>query len=321
MISRIVKWYLLINKRLFRKYSFILLLGIVPLFVTGIRVFSMEESGIVRIVLCQKDPKDELAAAMIEELMADTGVLRYVTCQDEREAMELVSEHEAEAAWIFAEDMRGNLQRMAERNRCEPIVTVVEREDDVSMRFARQILINKIYSAFSYMIYESFVRENVDLDGLSDVELREAYSSTAVEGSLFQMEYLDGKREKKEQSYVLMPLRGILALWFVLCGFAASLYFMQDEQSGIFLRVSRRYRLWSAYGVHAVILSDAAAVLIIACRLSGTFTVWGRELISILLFLCSTLMFCNLIRLLCHNPERLGELFINYSAVFHNIII
>ena len=62
MISRIVKWYLLINKRLFRKYSFILLLGIVPLFVTGIRVFSMEESGIVRIVLCQKDPKDELAA-------------------------------------------------------------------------------------------------------------------------------------------------------------------------------------------------------------------------------------------------------------------
>ena len=58
--------------------------------------------------------------------------------------------------------------------------------------------------------------------------------------------------------------------------------------------------------MHAVILSDAAIVLLIALKLAGVFTSWQRELVGILLFAGCTLVFCNLIRLLCRSPERLG---------------
>lgn len=307
MIGKIVKRYFLLNKRLFKKYSFLLILCMVPFLVGGMNLLSQEESGIVRIALCLKNPEDELAAGIAENLMKKDSVLSYVLCGDEEEARRQVTDYEADVAWIFSENFKSDLQKAAADKRCEPVVTVVEREDNVPLRFSRQILVNKIYSDFSYMVYADFIRDDMGLEKVSDAELQAAYEKMFVEGSLFQMEYLDGQREEADDyNYLLTPIRGILALWFVLCGFAASMYFIQDERSGVFSRVALKNRLWAAFGMHAVILSDAAIVLMIALKLAGVFTSWQRELVGILLFAGCTLVFCNLIRLLCRTPERLG---------------
>lgn len=307
MTGRIIKWYFLLNKRLFKKYSFLLILCLVPLLVGGINIQSREESGIVRIALCMQDPEDELAAGIVKELMEKDSVLSYVLCEDEGEAREMLTDHEADAAWIFSSHLKEKLQKAAADKRCEAVVTVVEREDNVPLRFTRQILANKIYSDFSYMIYEDFVRDDMGLDEISSEELRAAYEKMFVEGSLFQMEYLDGQREESEDyNYLLTPIRGILSVWLVLCGFAASMYFMQDERNGVFSKVALKNRLWAAFGMHAVILSDAAVILLVGCRLSGVFTTWQGELLRVILLAGSTVMFCNLIRLLCGTPERLG---------------
>ena len=52
MIKRMLTRYYLWNKRLFKKYSFLLILCMVPLLVGGIRLLAKEESGIARVVLC-----------------------------------------------------------------------------------------------------------------------------------------------------------------------------------------------------------------------------------------------------------------------------
>lgn len=307
MIGKIVKRYFLLNKRLFKKYSFLLILCMVPFLVGGMNLLSQEESGIVRIALCLKNSEDELAAGIVENLMEKDSVLSYVLCEDEEEARRQVTDYDADVAWIFSENFKSDLQKAAADKRCEPVVTVVEREDNVPLRFSRQILVNKIYSDFSYMVYADFIRDDMGLAEVSDAELQAAYEKMFVEGSLFQMEYLDGQREETDDhNYLLTPIRGILALWFVLCGFAASMYFIQDERSGVFSRVALKNRLWAAFGMHAVILSDAAIALMIALKLAGVFTSWQREIVGIFLFAGCTLVFCNLIRLLCRTPERLG---------------
>lgn len=112
--------------------------------------------------------------------MTETDVIQYILCEDESSARELLNDRGADAAWIFSENVKENLQRMAERKRCEPAVLVVEREDNVSMRFARQILVNKIYIILSYAVYVNFVTENIGLQEISDKELQEAYRSTSV---------------------------------------------------------------------------------------------------------------------------------------------
>lgn len=307
MIGKMLKRYFLLNKRLLKKYSFLLILCLVPFLVGGMNYLSKEDSGIVRIALCMKNPKEELAAEIIDDLLKKDSVFSYVFCEDEEEARRMVTDYEADIAWIFSENFKSDLQKAAADKRCEPVVTVVEREDNVPLRFSRQILVGKIYSGFSYMVYADFIRDDMGLSEVSDAELQAAYEKMFVEGSLFQMEYLDGEKEETEDyNYLLTPIRGILSLWFVLCGFAASMYFIQDERSGVFERVPLKSRLRTAFGMHAVILSDAAIILLIALKLAGVFTSWGRELAGILLFAGCTLVFCNLVRLLCYTPERLG---------------
>ncbi len=308
MIKRILTRYYLLNKRLFKKYSFLLILCMVPLLVGGIRLLAREESGIARVVLCLPDPDDELAFQVAEELMGEEGILRYLFCEDEEEARRMVVENEADTAWIFSEDLRDRLWKTAAGKRIRPVVKVVERKESVSLIFSREILGAALYPAFSYAVYEEYVHSDLGLTEMGEDELRQAYERMLVEGSLFEMAYLDGGQDTKEDyHYLQAPVRGILATWLVICGLAACLYYMQDEEQGVFSRIPAVRRLPVSFGVCAVFLSDAALILLFACKLAGVFTAWHREILSCLLFTCATLAFCNLLRLICGTPERLGS--------------
>lgn len=306
-MERFVKWYFLQNKRLLKKYSFWLIIFLLPFLVGGMNILSREGSGILRIVLCMQNSGEELAAGIVDRLMEKEGVLEFALCEEERQARAMVADGRADAAWIFSGSFQEDLKKAAADKRCEAVVTVVEREDNVPLMFARQILTSNVYSDFSYMIYEDFIRDDMGLSEVSDTRLKEAYERMFVEGSLFQMEYPDGQREEEtDYNYLVAPLRGILSIWFVLCGFAASLYFIQDEQSGVYARIAFRDRLWTAFGIHAAFLSDAAVILLAALRASGVFTTWRGEIGRLAILAGCTLVFCNLVRMLCGTPERLG---------------
>lgn len=308
MIRRMLTRYYLLNKRLFKKYSFLLILCIVPLLVGGIRLLSREESGIARVVLCLPNPEDALASQVAAKLVSEEGILRYLFSDSEEEARRMVVENEADTAWIFTEDLEDRLRTVAARRRIGPVVKVVERKESVSLIFSREILSGALYPAFSYAVYEDYVRSDLGLSDVTKEELRQAYERTLVEGSLFEMAYLDGGQDTEEAfHYLQAPVRGILSVWLVLCGLAACLYYMQDEAQGVFSKIPVSRRLPVSFGVCAVFLSDAVLVVLAACKLAGVFTVWHREVISCVLFACATLAFCNLIRLVGNTPERLGS--------------
>lgn len=298
----------LLNKRFFKTYSFLVILCLVPLLVAGVRLGTRESSGIAKILLYLPNQEDELSVQIASRLMNDNGVLYYELCDSQEEGRKAVESFQADALWVFPEDMRTALTDavVSGLGAKSGIVAVVQREDDVRMLFTRQILCAQLYPAFSYEMYVDFVRNECGMPDVTEEELQEAYNSTLVEGSLFCMEYLDGRPAEEDGSYLLAPVRGILALWLVLCGFAGAMYYMQDEQRGAFSRipVSRRY-LW-AFGVQGVLLCDGVAVLLAALKVAGVFTTWDRELPAAILFGCSVLVFCNLVRLLCRRPERLG---------------
>lgn len=303
-MRRIGVWFVLLNKRLFKKYSFLLILCLVPLLVGGLRMAASQDRGIVAIALAMENSEDPLAVQVLEGLKEDNGVLRYVVCDTPKEARELVTSGRADAAWIFPENLEVSLRTAAAVKKVVPVVTVIERGDTVSLIFAREVLCSALYPYFSYAVYEDYVRDDLGIDANAQ-ELEEAYLATLVEGNLFQLEYMDGQ-VVEEGDYLLAPVRGILALWLVLCGFAASMYFLQDEREGFFARTQEKRKIWASFAVHGVLLLDAAVVLLAACALAGVFTLPGRELLSAALFVFCVLAFCNLVRLLCGTVERLG---------------
>lgn len=314
MLEQIFIRVVLLQKRLFKRYGFLFMLVLAPLLAAGVGRLSGEPAGIATIALCV--PRGDAAAEEISERLLDGGsVLRYLSCVDEREARLMVESGEADAAWIFSEDLSEQIEELAERRRVRPVVTVVERKDSVALTLGREILSSAIYPSFSYAVYAGYVRDELGLAQMTDGELRQVYDSVAVDGNLFQMVYSDGTPgETEDFTYVQAPLRGILAVWFTFAGLAAALYFMRDEERGVYGRIPVTRRLSTAYLAGAVFLVDAAAVLLLSCKLAGVFTDWKREVISCAVFTACVLAFSNVLRLLCRTPRRMGGLLLPLLA-------
>lgn len=314
MPGRMLVRFMLLQKRLLKKGSFLLMLCLAPLLSAGVGRLSAEPAGIATIALYLPE-KDASAQEIAERLLDGGGVLRYLSCGDEEEARALVKTGEADAAWIFSENLSERLEELGNKRRVRPVVTVVERKDSVPLILGREILSSAIYPSFSYLVYAGYVRDELGLAEMTDEELRRVYESVAVEGSLFQMVYPDETPgEMEDFTYVQAPLRGILAIWFTFVGLAAALCFMQDEESGVYGRIPVTKRLSVSYIASAAFLLDAALVLLLSCKLAGVFTEWKREVISCTVFAVCVLAFANLLRMIFRTPQRMGMIFLPLLA-------
>lgn len=315
MPGRMLVRLVLIQKRLLKRYSFLLMLGLAPLLAAGVGKLAAEDAGIATVALYLPE-KDQTAEEIAGRLLDGRGILRYLSCVDEEEARLMVETGRADAAWIFSEDLSAQIEELARKRRVRPVVTVVERQDSVPLTLGREILSAAIYPSFSYAVYAGYVREELGLSEMTDEELRRVYDSVAVEGSLFQMVYPDGTPgEAEDFTYVQAPLRGILAVWLTFVGLAAALYFMKDEERGAYGRLSAAGRLRASYAVGAVFLVDASVVLLLSCKMAGVFTDWKGEVTSCAVFAACVLAFANLLRLLCRTPRKLGMIFLPLLTV------
>lgn len=304
----------LIQKRLLCKYSFLLLLVLPLLFAAGLGRLASEESGIASIALYL--PQDDQTAQQIgERLLGRDSVFRFFSCESGEEAVRMVETKEADAAWLFSDETEENLRELAQKRRVRPLVKVVERKDSVPLLLSREVLSAAIYPAFSYAVYESYVTQELRFTKLGEETLRRTYESVAVTGSLFQAVYSDGSTAKvREGDYVQAPLRGILAIWLVILGLAAALFYMQDEERGVYGRMSGARRFLAFYAVGGIFLLDGTAVLLLCCKLGGVFTEPLKEVGCAAVFAFCVLAFSNLLRLLCRTPRWIGVILLPLSA-------
>lgn len=305
----------LLQKRLLKRKSFFLLLCLAPLFAAGVGRLSEEPAGIAAIAVYL--PEDDKAAEEIAgRLFGGESVFRYLPCGDGEAARACVESGEADAAWIFEEDLEERLKELAGKRRVRPVVTVLQRNDSVALILGREILTAAVYPSFSYAVYEEYVRKELDMEEMTEEELKAAYERVAVEGSLFQMVYPDQTPgEAEDYGYVQAPLRGILAIWFTFCGLASALWFMRDEERGVYERIPVAKRLAASYMTCAVFLADASVVMLSAVKLAGVFTEWKKEAVSCAVLAACVTAFSGFLRLLCRTPQRLGMALLPLAAV------
>ena len=147
MPGQIFVRFMLLQKRLLKKGGFLLMLCLAPLLAAGVGRLSTEPAGIATIALYL--PEGDASAQEISERLLDSGILRYLPCGDEEEARTQVETGEADAAWIFPEDLSERLEELGDKRRVRPVVTVVERKDSVPLILGREILSSAIYPSFS----------------------------------------------------------------------------------------------------------------------------------------------------------------------------
>ena len=297
-IKRLWTWYYLLNKRVLKKYSFLLILLLIPLLVKGMQLIAEQESGMLKIVLCQENPSEESSFEMIDALMQDKGILRYIKMESASEAEAEVRAGRADAAWIFAEDMGERIKAyVSGETKKKSLITVIEREDNVALQLSREKLYSAVYPRLSYEIYQNYVKGIDGLEHLTKEQLFEAYERMKVEGSLFQFAYANETiRIEKEPHYLLMPMRGLLSLIIMLCGLAGAMYLMQDESCGRFVWISQKQRIGFSFFYYMPIVVNAALAAGMALLWTRMFLSIKRELILMLLYLVMVIGFCELIR-------------------------
>ena len=308
-IRRVFLWLMMLNKRLLKKISFLIILCSIPLLVLGVNLMAKQESGILRVILCQEDA-DDLSEKIVSQLLDMKSALSFVEVETEEEAIRLVQANKADAAWIFPEDFEGVMKTYFQEGIWdEPLIRVVEKEDNVMLHLSREVLFGGLYSSITYTVYEQFVRTEV-LDGteVSDEELWESYQKTNMEENMFVFSYLDGETADMGTSYMLYPVRGLLALVIVLCSLALGLYFMQDEQNGIFIRLPLNRTVLGSVLYQMPGLVDVGLVVLLALFISGVAIGLLTELGLMFVYLWMVAGFSDLVRRLCKKQVRLGAL-------------
>lgn len=308
-IRKALLWLLMLNKRLFRKPVFLVILALIPLLVFGYQAATREESGVLTIALAQEG-EDPLAAQVIDDLMDSSQLLRFRLCQSPLEAEDQVRSGKADCAWIFPDALQQRIEAFVSDPSAEnAFVRVLERESNVMLMLTREKLSGALYELCAPTVYRNFLRQNIpEMAQASDAELMAYYNGTGITDALFVFEQAGGSAAEQDTNFLLAPVRGLLAVVIVICGIAASMYFVQDMEKGTFAWVPARYRLLTELGCQIVAVMDVCIASLLSLAVAGLTGSILRELLALVLYSLCASAFCMLLRRLCGTVRTLGTL-------------
>ncbi|MBO5005833.1 MAG: hypothetical protein J6C89_00160 [Clostridia bacterium] len=313
-IKRIFTCLSVFNKRFLKKPGFIALLLVVPCLVLALNIASKGESGMVTVALAAKDKTDALASQIMTDIADGSSLIRFVECETPEEAVKLVERADADAAWIFPAELAGKIDDFVEnRNKRFSFAEVVVREDTVMLGLARERLYSVLYPYCSRALYQNYIERNVtELSALTEEELISYYDEINAEGDdLFVFSYSDAGQDASDaanMNYITAPVRGLLALFTVMAGFAVALFYMQDEREGRFVNFARKRRFPIMAGYYFCAIFDVAVVVFLSLVFSGVFYSFWKELLLILLYIPLCVGFCMLVSQICASRRLLGSL-------------
>ena len=296
-MARIFKWGFMLSKRLYKKPSFVVLLVLIPICMFAFSIAANQDGGFVHIVLAQKNSSDSVSTEIIDELLSTKSIVQFTEADTPDTAIENVKNGLADEAWIFPDNTESEIEGFV-TGRSDYVVSVVTKEQSVSLRLARDKLVGELYKYCAKAFYIDYIRTNIsDLDDLSDRELITYFEEVRVDETLFVYgNPADISANDDEANYLTSPIRGLLAVLMVICGMAATLYYMQDEESGTFARVKQRRKGIAALGcVLTAIVNVSVVVLLSLClsRLAGNIF---KEIFSMLLYAFCCASFCLCLR-------------------------
>lgn len=307
---KMVKWFLLLNKRLYKKITFVLIMLLIPTLVFGYSSLAQEESGVMTIALAQQGD-DPMAKQIMQDLKDGTNLIRYVFCDSPESAEKMVNDGKAEAAWIFADDLENRIYRFVNRpSRTTAFVQIIEQESTIPMKLSREKISGTVFGYCSRTFYLKYIRENVpEMQDVSDEALLAYYDDFATNVDLFEFSYLEGEggaEAAEEANYLLSPVRGLLAIVIILGGLAAAMYFSHDDRCGTFSLVPQGKRHLVEFTCQSIAVLNLSAIALASLMIMGASVSVGRELLLTACYGFMATLFCMTMRRILGSITAIG---------------
>ena len=307
-MRRFFRWYALLTKRLLRKPVFLILLLCVPLLAAAMAAVAKQDSSIVTVALVC-DTADPAARRAADRLLAADSLVRCAEYPSEADARAALVQARVDAAWIFKDSTSAELRRFVSGRGTPGAVLVVEREDTVFLRLAREQLAAALYPEASFTLFRTYLTEELGAPADAPEEFFIEYYNTAIAtDSIIVFSHLDGSDAADGADYLVTPVRGLLALLLVLTGLASAMYYDEEERRETFLRLRAPLRRALPLLCHLTALLPMALAALLALAFAGLLGPLPREVGLMLLYCLSAAVFSELVRKLCRTQARLAAL-------------
>lgn len=313
--GKVFTWYILLNKRLLKRYSFILMLVLLPLLLFGLKSVSKEESGILHIALVLEE-NSYINNEIKKELTDKESIILIKEERNKDEALSMLKSGKFDAVWILPKNIEEKINKYLSKG--DYLIEVYEKENSTILNLAREKLYKAVNPFISYQVYEKYMHKLLSYNELNDGEkkaidtdLKKYYNKQDIDKNLLKFAYIDGdeyveKQDKK--TYLLSPVRGLVAMWLVLCAMAVNIYFLQDEKSGLFVWIDRKSRWLFSLAYQFAIMFNLALFSALILWLMKMGEGGLRQLLAMGLLLVSAIAFTSLLRLVFRNMNILISL-------------
>lgn len=309
-LQKLLCWMAFLWKRLYKKATFLLLLISIPFLVLGYNATAREDSGVLTIALASRSPEVEALTRSVWDELQESQLILYVETESPEAATEMVRRGDADTAWIFEENLEHKIYDfVARRSRQNAFVTVIEPEDRVMLKLLREVLSGTMFPHCSQALYLTYLRENApELQSLSDEQLLTYYENAGFDENLFLMTDIEGNVGKPEESasYLLTPIRGMLAVVVVLAGLASAMYYIRDEELGTFTLVHQQAKPLVELGCQLISGVNVLIVVLLSLMLTHQAAGFGRELVTALLYGLCVAAFSMMVRRLAGSIRALS---------------
>lgn len=312
-MKKYLTWLWLLNKRLYKKTTFLIILAIIPLCIFMFKIVSGNDSGILSVVLFAEDTGDPEISLIMNELREESSLITFSECDSAAEARDMVRNKEADAAWIFPDNLS---ERLAEfiinKNSRKPVINIIEREQKVSLRISHEKLISVIYRYCTQPLYINFIRNNLkQLDNVSDERLMEYYYSFDSGDELFEFTDADSlpvDDNLMDGGYLITPVRGLLSIVVMLCGLASAVFYIQDERRGTFSWTPYSGRKYMHFASSVIAVSNISFVMLAAVYICGIEVSFFREILAVFLYIISCSLFSMVLKQITGSVKLLCSL-------------
>ncbi len=297
-MRRFLKWFLMLNKRLYKKATFLVILALIPICIFSFSMVAEQESGMVHIVLAQTDKNDALSSQVVDKLMNEESVVNFTKASSPEEAINDVKTGVADEAWIFPENMQEKIDEFISEE-SKGFISIVAREKTVLLNLSHEKLSSVLYEHCAKAYYINYARTNLqELNSLGEEELIEYFDNAGISEELFVFGNSSGSKldDGQQSNYLITPIRGLLGVLIVISGMAAAMYYMQDDISGTFSWISQKGKKYIAFCSLLIAVLNVAGIALISLFVSGTATDVWTELLSVVLYSVCCTVFCLLLK-------------------------
>jgi len=305
MKKTLVRFRLLV-KRLFKRPSFLFMLLMVPLFVVLLKSQENENGpSLMTVGIYLEDNADFDANYFVENTLRPDSAITFVQYNDKDVMIEDLKRSVIYEAVVVPCDFGDAVDNYINFREVDNPIDIYIRESGVSHNLVRETIQSKFFPILAYRLTEDYAKRNLNVT-FTDEELEKLYSENIPEADLFVMAYADGTIADEEYDIVLMPLRGILAVWLVICSLAAAMYYVYDERNGLFTWWNSKSAVLRSLLYHFSVMIPSIIAFLLGLCFSSLMVNPIREIGVALLYSLLLVALANIIRIVLNSIKRIG---------------